>query len=208
MTVLAQMQSLIAEINDVPVSHDVTQFLLTQPHSYPADEHVLISTTDEGVELGVYIDPAAQSRLQYCNPFEQLNDANLADFCTALEGVSHFQYLVWCTEHARPVSLLELELQAEVDKYTAAIWLLLQQTRGHFPHGLHMRMFSQVSFIESLDQLSLDRYREANRHAARYCQCIDRRFLRCRQRRVAQWIEELRGFYRCSHHTKLRRSMH
>ncbi len=206
---LEQMQSLIASINDVPVTHDVSQFLISQSCSTTTDEQVLISPTEDGAELGVYIDPAVLLRLQDHNPIEQqLCDANLADFCTALEGISHFQYLVWCMEHSRSVSLLELELQAEVDKYAVAMWLLLKQTRGWFPHALHARMFTQVSYAAELDEFSLQRYQEANRCAARYCQAIDRRFLRCRRRRMEQWMYELQAFYRCSHRTKLRRSMH
>ena len=134
---LAQMQSLLATINDVQAGHDVNQFLVSRPDCAATDEQVLISANEEGAELGVYIDRAVLLRLESHNPFEQLSDANLADFCTALEGVSHFQYLIWCMEHARTVSLLELELQAEVDKYAAAMWLLLQQTQGVFPHRLH-----------------------------------------------------------------------
>src|SRR5438105_10769575 len=85
---LQQMQSMIAEINDVPVNHDVRQFLL-QRLAAPSttDEQVLVTATDDGAELGVYIDPAVLIRLQNNNPFEQLGDHNLADFCTALEGV-------------------------------------------------------------------------------------------------------------------------
>lgn len=208
MMLLQHMQSLIAEINDVSVTHQVSEFLIAQGGSDAADEQVLVAPNDDGAELGVYVDPAVLIRLQACNPFEQLCDSNLADFCTALEGVSHFQYLVWCMEHERSVSLLELELQAEVDKYTLALWLLLQQTEGCFPHGLHTRLFSQISFVNGLDRCGLHRYQEANRHAAYYCRGNDQRFLRCRQRRIECWMKELRDFYRCSHHAKLRRSMH
>jgi hypothetical protein len=205
---LQQMQSLITQINDVPLNHDVNQFLLAHVDHLTTDEQVLVAPNDDGAELGVYIDPMVLTRLQRNDPFEQLSDHNLADFCTALEGVSHFQYLVWCMERGRAVSLLELELQAEVDKYSAALWLLLRQTNGNFPHGLHARMFSQVSFIDGLDPESLQRYQEANRHAAYYCQSNDQRYLRRRRQQFSQWLVELREFYRCGHHTKMRRSMH
>jgi len=205
---LNQMQSLIAELNDLPVTHDVNQFLIGSGNSAASDEQVLVAETDDGAELGVYIDSNVLLRLQHCDPMLKLCDANLADFCTALEGVSHFQYLVWCMQHGRAVSLIELELQAEVDKYSIALWLLLQQTQGRFPGGLHMRMFSQVSFAKELDKTGLQRYQEANRCAAYYCQYTDRKFLSCRQRRVDCWLRELRNFYRCSHHAKLRRALH
>jgi len=207
MMMLQQMQSLIARLNDVSVAHDVSHFLISRTQPVASDEQVYIVETDEGAELAVYIDPVVLLRLQTHNPIEQLTDANLADFCTALEGVSHFQYLSWCIEHERPVSLIELELQAEVDKYTTALWLLLQQTSGYFPHGLHSRMFSQISYVKELNQIELKRYQDVNRHAANYCQHIDQRYLRGRQRRVEYWMRELGDFYRSSHHAKLRRTL-
>lgn len=213
---LAQMQRLLAEINDVPVTHDVNDFLITQPAQLLSghdallntDEQVLIVQGDDATRIGVLIDTAVLQRLHERNPLQRLSDENLADFCTVLEGVSHFQYLVWCIERMRTVSLLELELQAEVDKYALAICLLMQQTQGDFPAGLHQRMFTRVSFAPELDCVSRQRYEEANRHAARFCRGIDRRFLSCRRRRMAAWMMELRRFYRCDHHAKLRNSLH
>jgi hypothetical protein len=208
MMLLQHMQSLIAQLNDVHVTHDVSGYVISHGHTAATDEQVYVVDTADGVDIALYIDPVVLSRLQMHNPIDQLTDANLADFCTALEGVSHFQYLSWCIEHGRSVSLIELELQAEVDKYTTALWLLLKQTCGYFPHGLHARMFSHVSFAKGLDPLALNRYEEANRHAALYCQQLDQRYLRCRQRRVEKWMRELSGFYRSSHHAKLRRAVH
>ena len=60
---------------------------------------------------------AVLRRLEATDPFERVTDDNLQDCCTALEGVSHFHYFVWSADRRRHVSLLELELQAEVDKY-------------------------------------------------------------------------------------------
>jgi hypothetical protein len=212
---LGEMQQLLASINDVAVTHDVNDFLITRPQqwlhvsqSFSTDEQVLIAETEQGAEVGVFIDAPVLQRLARCNPLQCLSDANLADYCTVLEGISHFQYLIWCMEHARPVSLLELELQAEVDKYAFAMWLLMQQTQGRFPDGLHLRMFTYIGFANDLDRESRQRYEEANRHAARFCRQMDERFLRCRRRRIAAWIGELRRFYRCDHHAKLRHSWH
>ncbi len=59
------------------------------------------------------------------SPLVRLNESNVADYWTALEGVSHFHYFAWNAGHDKPVTLLELELQAEIDKYVAS-YLLLQ----------------------------------------------------------------------------------
>ncbi len=69
-------------------------------------------------------------RLEGANPVGALNEGNLAEYCTALEGVSHFVYSTWRLDRDLPVSLLELETQAEVDKYAVTVFLLADQQGG------------------------------------------------------------------------------
>ena len=75
---------------------------------------------------------------------------NLADYWTALEGVSHFMYLAWNAGHDRAVSLLELELQAEIDKYVASWWLLREQDPARFPAELHRLLFERTQIDAQL----------------------------------------------------------
>ena len=85
--------------------------------------------------LSLYLDPALLRRLAAADPLERLHGGNVADCLTALEGVSHFLYLVWNASHDRPVSLLELEMQAEVDKFIVSHWLLRRQVPGTLSPG-------------------------------------------------------------------------
>jgi hypothetical protein len=211
---LDQLQQLLAGINDVPVTCAVSEFhlgergrcssLLGRALGPEEDEHVLLSESPGTAELSVYIDRQVLRRLQRHNPLQQLNEANLADFCTALEGVSHFQYLVWCIGHGRQVSMLELELQGEVDKYAAAVCLLRRQGRDDLPRGLRRRLFEDVRFVSGLSAELQLRYEEANRLAARFCRQIERQFLRRQYFRPEAWLRTLREFYRRPHHQKLR----
>jgi hypothetical protein len=214
---LLALQGLLARINDSPITQRVTDYLIGDAQacsklmgrdlSQQEDEQVLICEQDNGHALSVYIDERVIERLQRHDPLQCLSDINLRDFCTVVEGISHFQYLVWCLQHQRQVSLLELELQAEVDKYAAATCLIFQQAHGKFQAGLHRRLFSQVSFLPTLDHESQQRYSEANRSAARFCRRNDQRFLNCRQPRLERWLGELRALFRCGHHEKLRRAL-
>jgi len=207
------MQSLLAQLYDVPVTHAAENFLvhdraqlqrLLGGQSAPADEQVLLVQHHDEVHIALYIDAAVLERLAQCDPTQSLNDSNLPDFCTALEGVSHFQYLIWSLDCGRKVSLLELELQAEVDKYASALLLLTRQGAGRFPAALHARLFDRVGYLPSLDAASRTRYEEASRHAARYCRWLERRFLQRRGLRVEAWLIELRRFFRCGHQEKIR----
>jgi hypothetical protein len=157
MALLGQMQSLLAALYDAPVEYDVHDYLITDPAHAAAlqespsppgtDEQLLIAATDDGMELGLYLDAAVLERLGRRCPLVALDESNLGDFCTALEGVSHFHYVTWSTGCDRSVSLLELELQAEVDKYASALSLLLQQREGRFPGELFQRLFASCRLL-------------------------------------------------------------
>jgi hypothetical protein len=143
---LSRLQDLIGGIYDVSIAHDVYDFLVTDrgrlPHaarSGTADEELLVAQPLAGsdeVVMSLYLDPALLQRLAREDPLTRLHAGNVADCWTALEGVSHFLYLAWNAGHGRPVSLLELEMQAEVDKYVASYWLLRRQFPGRFPAEL------------------------------------------------------------------------
>lgn len=211
---LRRMQSLLAGLYDAPVEHDAEDFLLSDPERLRellgecggplADEQVFVVQEDGAVRIGLFIDQCVLDRLQKHDPLQALDEGNLPDFCTALEGVSHFHYLIWSCARGRSVSLLELELQAEVDKYATALALMTQQRAGVFPGALHARMFDGVSFLPQLDEASRRRYEEANRHAARYCRALDQRYLHPRRLQPEKWLAELRRFFRCGHQEKIR----
>ncbi len=210
--VLQQLQGLLARLYAVPSEYAVADFVTTDRsqvsngHHQPlTDEQVLIKEVADGLQVSVYVAAEVLDRLAVDNPIDALSDSNLSDYCTALEGVSHFHYLTWRVTHADSVSLLELELQAEVDKYAAAMWLFTSQRNGRFPETLHERMFHRVCYHAALDAESATRYREANRCAARFCRELEEKFLRCRRVQPEAWLQELRKFYRLGHAQKLRR---
>lgn len=214
MQLLRRMQTLLAQLYDAPVSEDVQDFVLSDrrrlsevvgEHAGPeCDEQVFVVEEEQGVRLGLFIEREVLQRLARRDPLEALDEHNLPDYCTALEGVSHFHYLVWSLARGRNVSLLELELQAEVDKYAIAVALMTRQHAGRFPEALHTRLFHAVSFLPQLDEVSRRRYEEANRHAARFCRSLEERFLRVRQQRPELWLGELRRFFRRGYQEKIR----
>lgn len=214
MPLVNQLQDLIAGLYDVPTGHDVAQFLITDARQAAAlqgcvsapssDEQLLVAEGEDGIELSLYVDAAVWQRLQERCPLRELDAQNLADFCTALEGVSHFHYFVWNADRARNVSLLELELQAEVDKYASALRLILLQREGRFPRELFGQLFDNASFLPQLCADERQRYEEAHRYAARFCRRLEQRFLSGRRTRPDALLRELRRFYRLGRHAKLR----
>jgi hypothetical protein len=209
--VVRQLQSLLAGIYDVPLAHDVAQFLMTERTALPgglpvatSDEQLLVAEEADGIALGLFLDPAVLARLAAANPLELLNGANLADSWTALEGVSHFVYLAWNADHDRPVSLLELELQAEIDKYVAGFWLLWAQQPRRFPAELHRVLFERCRVDVQLAGNRLGLYRRANQYAARFCRRLAQLLQPAGAQAQSRVMAELRRFYRLSNAMKLR----
>jgi hypothetical protein len=146
--------------------------------------------------------------LEAANPHHALTEGNLADYCTALEGVSHFVYSTWRLDRDSPVSLLELETQAEVDKYAVTVFLLArQQGSDSYPAQVHARLFDRVSFDARLKPDQYERYLTAHRCAANYCRRLERRFVNRGVARIEALVRELRGFYRLRHDAKLRHAL-
>jgi hypothetical protein len=207
---LRQLQQLLETIYDARSGQDVQQFLLTRrqlPHErrqLAQDEEVVLVDAGGDTFLGVFIDAAVMRRLARHDPLRRLNSTNIADFWTALEGVSHFSYLMWNARHDRGVSQLELELQAEIDKYIASWWLLRSQNPGHYPRELRRLLFERTTPAPHLAAPRADLYAAASHYAARFCThleavlCSDRPALRHTA------VAALRRFYRLGSLRKLR----
>src|SRR5579859_8219422 len=215
--VLRGLQSLLARLYDVEQRYDVYDFLVTDRGAMRArapqndrrelDEALLLAETADGVDIALYLDPKLLRRLEAADPHEALTEDNLADYCTALEGVSHFVYSTWRLDRDLPVSLLELETQAEVDKYAVTVFLLADQQGGGYPAQVHARLFDRVSFDARLEPDQYHRYRTAHRCAARYCRRLEHRFVTRGVARIEAMVRELRKFYRLGTAAKLHHAL-
>ena len=211
--VLRGLQSLLGRLYDVDLDHDVYDYLVTDRRALrdveagldtrDQEEELLLAETPDGAGVALYLDPNLLRRLEGADPVGALTEDNLADYCTALEGVSHFVYSTWRLEQDLPVSLLELETQAEVDKYAVTVFLLADQQGGGYPAQVHARLFDRVSFDERLEPQQYHRYRTAHRCAAHYCRRLEHRFVTRGQARIEALVRELRKFYRLGSTAKL-----
>jgi len=211
--ILTRLQQLIGGIYDVSIAHDVYDFLVTDRRHLPAsvrgrssaEDLIVAQPTPAGDEAAVslYLDPDLLERLRREDPMVRLHDGNVADYWTALEGVSHFLYLAWNADHDRPVSILELEMQAEVDKYVASYWLLRRQLPSRFPAELRRILFERTRIDPRLAAGRETLYREASRYAERFCRRLERSLRRTGGGTEGEVLAELRRFYRLSNARKV-----
>lgn len=129
---------------------DVTEFVRTVEG--PSREALLVRHADDGLELALVL-PSG--------------DGNAKDaYVQMIEGVSHFVYVAERARIDLPATELELELQAEVDKFVLLAFddeeLVLERVRD-----VHRSLYEDVEFLHGADSETGQRYRLANELAAR-----------------------------------------
>jgi hypothetical protein len=152
-----------------------------------AAEALLVHEEEGALELGLYFAPDVIGTLALSPALA------LGPFCQLAEGVSHFLYLSRSAELARPVSLLELEAQAEVDKFALLLLRAWSEGRGKWAAWLHTSLFDETALRPGLSPLERRRYDEANRLARAFCA---RLLPLCAARRLEQLLHTLRYAYR------------
>lgn len=199
---LDALQKQLSDIYRLGPGYDVRDFLITDPTMAKAlgqgallgdsEETLLMLQGDGELSLSLFLDAELLSRVETGDPLKRLQADMLDDLWKVLEGVSHFQCVVWKAEQERTVSLLELELQGEIDKYVSTMLLAMNQADQGLAHKLHGCLFGNVRYHEELSAEQRDRYRSANDYAARFCYGLRQQLLDD----AAVAFERLRNFYR------------
>lgn len=208
---LERLELLLSGIYDLHVDCRVGDFLVTDRQALPGacrdapgDEQLFVTTVDDELCMSLFLDPGMLDRLQARDPNEELDQGNVADCWTALEGISHFLCVAHHAGHDRQVSLLTLELQAEIDKYIASFLLLRRRDPHRFPAELHSLLFRRARIDPHLAAGRESLYRRASRYAARFCARLEPCLRALCRSGDGSWQAELRRFYRLTDFGKLR----
>jgi hypothetical protein len=210
MNAATSLQNTLAEIYDLPATPDVANFLMTDRASIASlqgarasEEQLLVAQDGDTLSMALFIDAAVLERLARRDPFCALTQENLADYLTVAEGVSHFVYVAWNAGFDKPVTLLELELQGEVDKYVLGAWLLREQCAGRFPRELHRALFERTRIDPCAAAGRMGLYRAASEYAGRFCRRVATRLACGTNLATRELLAELRRFYRWGSARKL-----
>lgn len=208
---VAEFQARLQSCYELELPYQVEDFLTTDmalaqllngDHPHQPRERLLLQQNGDDLAMSLYLDPDLFQGLQDIEALTDAGQDRLGELSLVLEGVSHFVYMAWNAAYERPVSLLELELQAEVDKFITLLLLQAEQGEAAFAE-LHHWLFEDVTYADTLDPEQLQRYQTANRFAARYCWSLGKQYQQTKARQ--DWYNELRRFYRLQHDAKLRR---
>ncbi len=168
-------------------------------------EALLVREEGEGLALGLFLDEAVLRGAAAADPHHprpQLTRRTTLDqVACAAEGVSHFVYLATRAGAGRPVSLLELEVQGEVDKFALLLLHLWRRGLRRLSGALRRRLFERVRYRDGLAGEELERYRTANRLGGGYARWLEGRFVE--EADVDGLLRELRASYRLGGGEKL-----
>ena len=153
-------------------------------------EQLIVRQSFDDLELVVLL-PEASVQALVANDRHVEMDAYLG----AIEGISHFIHLAERARTQLPTTLLELELQAEVDKFTilADAGVPAEQLQG-----LHRRLYEDVRYLYAAATERGERYRLANDLAARLWSQL------LAYGRDDWTLDVLRRFYRAGQAEKIR----
>jgi len=157
------------DIRPFLVDDDALEQLRPEGSARPADEWVLVRESDDGLDLAVWIDGVHLDALGRADCPRTVVRTALRSFCAAVEGVSHFLLLVERAQREEPLTLLELEVQAEVDKYVSARLRCPDQRPR-----LRRALFETAELHDGLSRVERSRYREAGRLARAWCDHLGR----------------------------------
>lgn len=197
---LARVQRGLERLYRLDPEPSVSQFVIGNQERDAAGvarsprEQLLLQEDEDGLAIGLYLAPEIVELLTGRGPAQLVRGKRFGDFMMLIEGVSHFVYVAFKAGKNHQLSALELELQAEVDKYVTC--LLSTEHSRSTSEFLRKRLFKDVIYDQDLDPEEQERYRVANNNALRYCESLEKRYVA--NRRVSDMLVELRRFYRMS----------
>jgi hypothetical protein len=133
------------------------------------------------------------------------DDLELDTLCQIIEGVSHFVYVAERARTGRSTTQLELELQAEVDK-----WVVIAESTRSFDASrsarLRARLYEDIVFVHDAnddgERELAERYRIANDTAHGFVRRLEREYLG--RARFGELHAELWRFFHIGQEGKLR----
>lgn len=170
---------------------DQTRDLLRRKGVLNDEELYLVQEQDE-LHLALYVSDGTVARMLAVRARDGVWP--LREFCLLVEGVSHFIYVIWKAQNRQDVSGLELEVQAEIDKFVICLRMFPAWNGPQWTCRLRTQLFERIIFLQQNDPQIACRYRDANRLAGKYCQFLETKFVRYDRRR--ELMGEVRRFYR------------
>lgn len=203
---IAKLYNLICDLYKIDDRVDVEAFII--PYDFTGNDFVVgnrnsgreaVFIYDKGseVEMGLFLSPEVINELSIDDPL-----SNPDSFGCAAEGLSHFIYLMDRLNKGMHATKLELELQAEVDKFL--LFHLAAANGGKsVPESVFNMQFEDFSFDSNLTPDEKERYIEASAFAAKFCHFLRQNYFN--PLRISELMVVVREFFKMNLSQKIAR---
>lgn len=143
--------------------------LLDYVHVSEAESQVLVREIDDAMEIAVLLNRKIIEDLEPLNLPTDFDLASFGSLSVAIEELSHFNLLFFQAAADQVLSPLELEVQAEVDKFSVALEWMEQTNTLNMRNQFFDCLFGELkigSWVNSSDRRT---YEEAHEIARRFC---------------------------------------
>ena len=168
-----------------------------QPAEDGGRESMWVREDEGGIEVALHLPKAALEAGGAALGFDEL--------CQIVEGVSHFLFVVERARRELPTTQLELELQAEVDKYVLLGLAVGAPDQPAFAPArsarVRERLYQRVRYLHAAGTEVGQRYRLANDLAARFSKRLEASF--AAPGRFDELRKALRRFYAAGQREKI-----
>jgi hypothetical protein len=167
-----------------------------------ADVGDFVSAAGTGSREALLVREGGDGSVEISVRLPPLSDApDLDGLCQIIEGVSHFVYVADRARAERSATQLELELQAEVDK-----WVVLAASMNAFDvdrsAALRSSLYERIAMVHDEGSELGARYRVANDAANRFVMHLEREYVG--RGRFRELRGTLRRFFHVGQEEKLR----
>lgn len=210
MTLIKKIQKHIEKIYGIRIGEAADDFVISTGELHellPSSQNTALprelflvtpNTEEDAVEVALYFDESLKNNLSKNDPLIKISPENISDFCTLIEGVSHFVYYLYKAASGSAVTQLEMELQAEIDKFV--LLSLFLETDADRRSVLDL-LFENYYLFENLSPAEIERYETAADLAKKYCYSLSQML---KGSSPSQMLSELRKFYPLNHQDKIR----
>ena len=149
---------------------------ITRVDAATEQARTLVREVSGALRACIYYPDELIETLERQPPQHGLSDCNVDAFSTLVEELDHLLLLVWRKRQGRPVSLFELELQANVTKHLVLSYFLAAGRPRLEPHErawLRHHLFEKGSFVDEDSEVT-ERYRQAVRCAVKFVDGLPR----------------------------------
>ena len=194
---LVSLQHALQHHYDIELPYCISEFVCHSAQSETGSSNCKGTTPEmlvyredgTNLDISLFLNPSLLTDIDNNTCLRQWSGEIFDNGCIVLEGVSHFLYMIFNAHHDRQVSLLDLEIQAEIDKF---IFAALNTDYRDSTDELLDRLFCQISYREELSPTLKQRYQQANDLAYKYCHWLANSFaLRLDDRDLAAEIAKI-----------------